>query len=160
MKRDYTTSEYADVVRKVREAVPGISITTDLITGFPGETEEEWRETTEFVRGMEFAKIHAFPFSRRPGTPAYTMEGQVDDAKRHARTLEAISISREAEDAYACAHLGRTLPVLWEGRDGDVWSGLTGNYMRVHCRSKRDLQNRIIPATLAAYDARGLWGDV
>ena len=160
MKRDYTTSEYADVVRKVREAVPGISITTDLITGFPGETEGEWRETTEFVRAMEFAKIHAFPFSRRPGTPAYSMECQVDDATRHARTLEAISISREAEDAYACAHLGRTLPVLWEERDGDVWSGLTGNYMRVHCRSERDLHNRIIPATLAAYDARGLWGDV
>jgi threonylcarbamoyladenosine tRNA methylthiotransferase MtaB len=160
MKRDYTTSEYADVVKQVREVVPGISITTDLITGFPGETETEWAQTVKFVSDMEFAKIHAFPFSRRPGTPAYSMEGQVDDATRHARTLEAISISREAEDSYACAHLGRTLPVLWEGRDGDVWSGLTGNYLRVHCRSERDLHNRIIPTTLVAYDARGLWGEV
>jgi threonylcarbamoyladenosine tRNA methylthiotransferase MtaB len=158
MKRDYTTAEYADVVRRVREAVPGISITTDLITGFPGETEEEWQETLRFLREMEFAKIHAFPFSRRPGTPAYTMGGQVDDAVRHARTREVIALSRELEGAYACAHLGRTLPVLWENRDDDTWSGLTGNYLRVHCRSDEDLHNRITPVTLEAYDARGLWG--
>jgi threonylcarbamoyladenosine tRNA methylthiotransferase MtaB len=160
MKRDYTTKEYAAVVRQVREAVPGISITTDLITGFPGETEEEWRETAAFIGRMEFARIHAFPFSRRPGTPAFSMDAQVDDATRHARTLEAISISEQAEGAYACSHLGRTLPVLWEGSDGDVWSGLTANYLRVHCRSERDLHNRVIPTTLTAYDARGLWGEV
>jgi threonylcarbamoyladenosine tRNA methylthiotransferase MtaB len=160
MKRDYTTEEYADVVRQVREAVPGISITTDLITGFPGETDEEWRETLGFIKRMEFARIHAFPFSRRPGTPAYSMEGQVSDEARHARTLEAMTLGAEMEGAYACAHLGRTMPVLWESLEGDVWSGLTGNYMRVHCRSSRDLMNLITPTSLVAYDALGLWGEV
>jgi threonylcarbamoyladenosine tRNA methylthiotransferase MtaB len=159
MKRDYTTAEYADVVRRCRETVPGISITTDLIVGFPGETEEEWEQTRSFVESMEFAKVHVFPFSRRPGTPAYSMEGQVHPDVRHARTLEMIELSSRSEGAYACAHLGRTLPVLWEHESGGVWSGLTGNYLRVHARTSRDLLNAITPATLVAYDAQGLWAE-
>jgi threonylcarbamoyladenosine tRNA methylthiotransferase MtaB len=159
MKRDYTTAEYADVVRQCRETVPGISITTDLIVGFPGETEEEWEQTRSFVERMEFARVHVFPFSRRPGTPAYSMEGQVHPDVRHARTLEMIELSSRSEGAYACAHLGRTLPVLWEHESGGVWSGLTGNYLRVHTRISRDLLNTITPATLVAYDAQGLWAE-
>jgi threonylcarbamoyladenosine tRNA methylthiotransferase MtaB len=159
MKRDYTTAEYADVVRRCREMVPGISITTDLIVGFPGETEEEWEQTRGFVESMGFAKVHVFPFSRRPGTPAYSMEGQVYPDVRHARTLEMIELSSRSEGAYACAHLGRTLPVLWEHESDGVWSGLTGNYLRVHARTSRDLLNAITPATLVAYDAQGLWAE-
>jgi len=159
MKRDYGTEEYADVVRQCREAVPGISITTDLITGFPGETEGEWAQTREFVQRMEFAKVHVFPFSRRPGTPAYNMEGQVLDDVRHARTLEMIRIGEQLEGAYACAQLGRTLHVLWENQREGVWSGLTDNYLRVHTRTERDLMNGITPALLTAYDAQGLWAE-
>jgi threonylcarbamoyladenosine tRNA methylthiotransferase MtaB len=157
MKRDYDTAEYAEVVRRCREVVPGISITTDLIVGFPGETEEEWAQTMSFVRAMRFAKIHTFPFSRRPGTPADIMQGQVDPDVRHARTLEAIVVSEQMESGYACAHLGRTLPVLWEQESEGVWGGLTDNYLRVHTRSPRDLQNQITPARLVEYDAHGLW---
>ncbi|HEX9988881.1 MAG TPA: tRNA (N(6)-L-threonylcarbamoyladenosine(37)-C(2))-methylthiotransferase MtaB [Chloroflexia bacterium] len=159
MKRDYNTAQYAEVVRRCRETVPGISITTDLIVGFPGETEDEWEQTRSFVEHMEFAKVHVFPFSRRPGTPAYSMEGQVHPDVRHARTLEMIELSSRSEGAYACAHLGRTLPVLWEHESGGVWSGLTGNYLRVHARTSRDLLNSMTPATLVAYDARGLWAE-
>lgn len=157
MRRDYSTAEYADVVRQCHEAVPGISITTDLITGFPGETEEEWLKTRNFVQSMEFAKVHVFPFSRRPGTPAYDMAGQVPDGVRHARTLEMIALSEQLEGAYACLHLGRTLPVLWENESRGVWSGLTENYLRVHTRTSRHLMNKITPATLTAYDSQGLW---
>jgi threonylcarbamoyladenosine tRNA methylthiotransferase MtaB len=160
MKRDYTTQEYAEVVRQCREAVPGISITTDLIVGFPGETEEEWAQTKRFVQRMQFARIHAFPFSRRPGTPAYDMEGQVDHETRHARTLEAIKIGHEAEASYACANLGRTLSVLWEHQSEGIWSGLTANYLRVHTRSVENLHNHITPATIDAYDADGLWATI
>ncbi len=160
MKRDYTTSEYADVVRRCREAVPGVSITTDLIVGFPGEIEAEWSQTKSFVQRIGFAKIHAFPYSRRPGTPAHDMEGQVDHDVRHARTLEAIKISLEAEGAFAYAHLGRTLSVLWENESDGIWSGLTANYLRVYNRSSEDLHNLITPATLVAYDAHGLWAEV
>ncbi len=159
MKRDYDTNQYADVVRQCREAVPGISITTDLIVGFPGETEEEWAQTKAFVQRMEFARVHVFPYSKRPGTPAAEMEGQVPPGVSQARTKEAIELSALSEAAYATQHLGRTLPVLWERQHGDrdTWSGLTGNYLRVHTRSTHDLHNRITPATLTSYDAQGLW---
>ena len=159
MKRDYNTAEYADVVRQCREAVPGISITTDLIVGFPGETEQEWAETKAFVQSMEFARVHVFPFSRRPGTPAYEMGGQVSPEDSHRRTIEAISLGALSETAYAVSHLGRTLPVLWEQSEDGVGSGLTDNYLRVHTRSPLDLRNNITPATLTAYDSQGLWGE-
>jgi threonylcarbamoyladenosine tRNA methylthiotransferase MtaB len=161
MKRDYTTREYAGVVRQCREAVPGISITTDLITGFPGETDAEWEATREFVREMEFSKVHVFPYSQRPGTPAINMPGQVSPGVRHARTLEMMEISARLEGAYAIRHLGTVRPVLWEMRSEDgTWHGLTDNYLRVHTQHPSDIQNSITPALLTAYDARGLWAEV
>lgn len=161
MKRDYTTGEYADVVRQCREAVPGISITTDLITGFPGETEEEWAATREFMQEMEFAKVHVFPYSQRPGTPAINMPSQVSPEVRHARTLEMMEISTRLEAVYATSNLGMVRPVLWEMHSADgVWSGLTDNYLRVHTRHTGYLQNAITPALLSAYDASGLWVEV
>ncbi|HYP20413.1 MAG TPA: tRNA (N(6)-L-threonylcarbamoyladenosine(37)-C(2))-methylthiotransferase MtaB [Chloroflexia bacterium] len=161
MKRDYTTGEYAAVVRQCREAVPGISITTDLITGFPGETDVEWAATCEFVRAMEFARVHVFPYSQRPGTPALSMPGQVSPEVRHARTLEMVELSARLEAAHAIRHLGTVRPVLWEMRSEDgTWHGLTDDYLRVHTRQPGDLQNSITPALLSAYDARGLWAEV
>ena len=161
MKRDYTTGEYAEVVRQCKEAVPGISITTDLITGFPGETEEEWAATREFVGEMEFCKVHVFPYSQRPGTPAMSMPAQVSPEVRHARTLEMIGVSKRLEAVYATSNLGSVRPVLWEMRSADgVWSGLTDNYLRVRTRHTGDLQNGMTPALLSAYDASGLWAEV
>ena len=158
MKRDYNTGEFASVVRRCREAVPGISITTDLIVGFPGETEEEWAETTDFVLRMEFARVHVFPYSRRPGTPAADMSGQVPPEVSHERTKAAIDLGSRLEATYCTSHLGRTLPVLWEQEDNNTWSGLTDNYLRVRAHSHHDLSNKITPTTLTGYDTRGLWG--
>lgn len=161
MKRDYTTAQYAAVVRQCREAVPGISITTDLITGFPGELEEEWRATRDFVRRMEFAKVHVFPFSLRPGTPAMSMPSQVSPEARHARTLEMMEISDQLEAAWAVRSLGQVRVVLWEHPAADgTWGGFTDNYLRVHTRSSQDLHNTLTPVLLASYDARGLWATV
>lgn len=161
MKRDYTTEEYADVVRQCRETVPGISITTDLITGFPGETEAEWAATRAFVQEMEFAKVHVFPYSQRPGTPAMSMPGQVSPEVRHTRTLEMMELSTRMEAAYAIRHLGTVRPVLWETRAEDgTWHGLTDNYLRVRALHGMDLQNHITPALLSSYDASGLWAEV
>jgi threonylcarbamoyladenosine tRNA methylthiotransferase MtaB len=157
MKRDYDTAEYAEVVRRCREAVPDLSITTDLITGFPGETEEEWQQTVDFVRSMGFAKIHVFPYSQRPGTPASSMEGQVHPDVRHARTLQMMGISAGAEEEFATRHLGQVRPVLWETQQNGAWSGLTDTYVRVHAFDDRDLMNRITPASIIAYDTEALW---
>ena len=164
MKRDYDTAEYAEVVRQCREAVPGISITTDLIVGFPGETEEEWAQTRAFVQDREFAKVHVFPYSKRPGTPAAHMEGQVPPEISHERTREAIELGARSESSHAIGHLGRTLPVLWEQEVDGVWSGLTDNYLRVHARRRLapalDLHNTITGAALTAYDTDGLWVEI
>jgi threonylcarbamoyladenosine tRNA methylthiotransferase MtaB len=159
MKRDYTTEEFASVVAQLREALPGISITTDLIVGFPGETDEEWRQTLDFVQRMEFAKVHVFPYSRRPGTPASQMEGQVPPDVAQTRTHEAIALSARLEAAYAVRHLGQHLPVLWEQEQDGVWVGLTGNYMRVRARSSLYLHNKITPALIAHLDTEGLWAE-
>jgi threonylcarbamoyladenosine tRNA methylthiotransferase MtaB len=169
MKRDYTTAEFAAVVRQCRQAVPGIAITTDLITGFPGETEDEWQHTLDFVRDMEFSHIHVFPYSPRPGTPAATMPCQVHPDIRHARTLQMMQISEAAEATYSIQQLGHTCSVLWEtevklttdnrqpATGQRLWSGLTDNYLRVHTRTPANLANTITPATLTSYDAHGLW---
>lgn len=159
MKRDYTTAEFAGVVRQCREAVPGIAITTDLITGFPGETEEEWQRTVDFVRSMAFAKVHVFPYSRRPGTPAEYMDGQVPPAVAQDRTREAIELSQGMEAAFMVHHLGLRRPVLWETHTNGVWSGLTDTYVRVHARSSLNLHSQITPAHIARYDAQGLWAE-
>lgn len=160
MKRDYKTAEYAEVVQECRDAVLNLSITTDLITGFPGETDEEWASTLDFVRSMDFAAVHVFPYSQRPGTPASSMPGHVSPPVRHARTLEMAAIGREAEAAFAVRNLGTTRPVLWERPSLDgLWSGLTDNYIRVYTRSPDDLQNVITQARLASLDARGVWAE-
>lgn len=160
MRRDYTTAEYACVVRRCREAVPDISITTDLITGFPGETAEEWAATRGFVRSMEFARVHVFPYSQRPGTPAACMQDQVAPDVRHARTLEMAEIGAGAEAAFALRNLGTIRSVLWEQRLQDgPWSGLTDNYIRVYTHTTCDLHNVITHALLTAYDARGVWAE-
>lgn len=159
MKRDYTTEEFASVVAKVRAALPGISITTDLIVGFPGETDEEWRRTLDFVQSMEFAKVHVFPYSKRPGTPASQMAGQVHPSVAQARTHEAIALSARLESTYAVRHLGQHLPVLWEQEQEGVWSGLTGNYLRVRARSLFYLHNKITPALVTHLDTEGLWAE-
>ena len=169
MKRDYTTAQFAAVVRQCREAVPGIAITTDLITGFPGETEDEWQQTLDFVRDMDFSHIHVFPYSQRPGTPAAAMTCQVHPDIRHARTLQMMHISEAAEATYSIQQLGHTRSVLWETEvklttdnrrlaTGErLWSGLTDNYLRVHTRTPASLSNTITPSTLTSYDAHGLW---
>lgn len=180
MKRDYDTAEYAGVVRQCREAVSGIAITTDLITGFPGETEDEWQQTVDFVQSMEFAHVHVFPYSGRPGTPAISMPDQIHPDIRHARTLQMMQISEASRATYGIKHLGQTRPVLWETveegpatrnqgsemnandnrqltTDNSIWSGLTDNYLRVHTRSPHNLHNTITPATITEYDAHGLW---
>ncbi|MGI8588951.1 MAG: MiaB/RimO family radical SAM methylthiotransferase [Chloroflexia bacterium] len=155
MRRDYTTAGYAHIVRAVREAVPDIGITTDLIVGFPGETEEEFEATCRFVSDLGFSGVHVFPYSARPGTPAATMPGQLDPQTRHARHARVTEIGARGHEAVATRMLGRVLPVLWEEVDDTGARGLTDNYLRV--RAGRPVAyNSITPARIVAFDAEGL----
>lgn len=129
MNRRYTTAEYRDAVDRIRACMPDAAITTDIIAGFVGETEEEHRETMRFVEEIGFARIHVFPYSRRKGTKADAMEGHLPRALKEARTRELIALGERLEEAFVDRQLGRTVDVIME----DDGTGYTGNYVRVRC---------------------------
>lgn len=132
MKRRYTTAQFLAHVDGLRAAFPDCSITTDLITGFPGETEEEFRETLDFVRACRFADMHVFPYSPRPGTVAADMPGQVPAVDRQARAETVKRIAAKMQRAYLQSFVGRRMTVLWEHIDKEgLWCGHAPYYFIV-----------------------------
>ncbi len=161
MRRPYTPAEYESAVRRAREAIPDLSITTDLLVGFPGETEEEFEEGRRFCHGMGFAGIHVFPFSSRPGTPAADMPAQVGSAARGRRAAAMAAIGRASAARFRSAFQGRIMPVLWEEKRPDgLWSGHTANYLRVYGRSPADLGGRIVAVRIGEVYADGVGGEI
>jgi threonylcarbamoyladenosine tRNA methylthiotransferase MtaB len=150
MKRRYDTTEYEQTVSLIRRNVPDAAITTDIIVGFPGETNDEFEESYRFCQRMEFARIHVFPFSTRSGTRAAQMSGQVDSRTKRERSDSMLTLAEESIRNFRQRFSGRTMTVLWEQRTGEyIWSGVTGNYIRVFTESKEDLNNRLMPVKLA-----------
>ncbi len=148
MGRPITTEGYAALVRQIRQAIPEVALTTDVIAGFPGETEAEFQVTRDFIRRIGFAGGHVFTYSPRPGTAAVRMRDQVPPQVAKARNAALRQAFAEGGRAYRQTFIDRTLAVLWEGSEQDEdgrWrlSGLTGNYLRVWARAERDLWNRI-----------------
>jgi len=167
MGRTYTAGRFAALVEAAREAISDVAITTDVLVGFPGESEAEFDESLRFVKAMGFARTHVFKYSARPGTPAATMPDQVPPPVKKARSRAMMEASRHSAEAFRRAFLGRTLEVLWEGqRKGSgseqkaLWSGLTDNYLRVRTQEGRDLSNTITRTKLIALDGGGMWGEV
>ncbi|HSJ58264.1 MAG TPA: tRNA (N(6)-L-threonylcarbamoyladenosine(37)-C(2))-methylthiotransferase MtaB [Anaerolineae bacterium] len=164
MGRRYTTGEFERLVGAARAAIAGLAVTTDVIVGFPGETEEEFGATAAFVERMAFAGVHVFPYSARPGTPAARMEGQVAAQVTAGRAGAMRAVAARSAAAFRQQFAGQTLPVLWESAResarGRVWSGLTDNYLRVHAVDERDLANRIRVTRLVRVEEDGLWGEI
>ena len=161
MNRRHTTQLYANLADDARRAIPGLALTTDLIVGFPGETDPEFASSAAFVERMGFARVHVFPYSSRPGTPAATMPDQVEPQVRHRRARDMRTIAQRSSEAFRQQLVGLTLPVLWEGRPvHGRWSGLTDNYVRVFAESSENLANTLRPAHLSALDPGGLRGKV
>ena len=131
MGRPYDTAAYAAMVARAREMLPGMALTTDIIVGFPGETDAEFGETLAFVEEMAFSRLHVFRYSARPGTPAAAMDAQVPPGVRAERSARLRELGEEMASAYAGAQLGRTLEVLVErtGADGAA-EGVTREYVR------------------------------
>jgi threonylcarbamoyladenosine tRNA methylthiotransferase MtaB len=159
MKRRYTVAGYLRAVALIRDSVPDVAITTDVIVGFPGETEAEFRETLEFCRDLKFARIHVFSFSPRPGTAAAAMPDRISAAVKKKRSQIMLSLARESARSFQQKFLGRTLEVLWERSSGGVWSGLTGNYIRVYTKSCEELTDKILPVKLEKLYRDGVWGE-
>ena len=163
MGRKTTPQSFARLVSLARSVCPDIAITTDIIAGFPGESEAEFAESLEFVQAMEFAGGHVFTFSERPGTAAARMPGQVPMAIRKERNAKIRQVLEESAQRYRARFLGQTLPVLWESAfhlAPQTWllSGLSDNYIRITAEAPHPLWNQITPVVLSELgkqDAQG-----
>ena len=142
MHRKYDTARYLESVELLKRYFPGCAITTDLIVAFPGETEEEFAESLDFMRQCGFAMVHVFPYSRREGTPAAKMPGQHPNAVKEARSAAAAAVAAELETDYEEAMVGQTVPVLFEQIEHDLFTGHAPNYVKVYAEGA-DLQNEI-----------------
>jgi len=150
MKRQYRVSDYKKAVSLIRGQVPEAAITTDIIVGFPGETEEEFEESYRLCREMEFARIHVFNYSPRAGTDAARLPHPVESKVRKQRSQRMLALAEKSIESFRRRFSGKTMTVLWEKQTGaGVWSGMTGNYIKVYKKSDEDLSNRMLPVKLA-----------
>lgn len=144
MGRRTNTAQFAAVVDAARAVSPAIAITTDVIVGFPGETEADFAASQDFVARMAFARLHVFPYSERPGTPAARLPDAVPAALRAERALRMRALGEHLAADYRLKFIGHILPVLWEQKDDTgYWRGLTDNYLEVTIQSEHDLYNQI-----------------
>ena len=145
MKRRYTTEEYKAIVDRLRAAIPNVSITTDVIVGFPGETNEEFDKTYEFLKDIELTHMHVFKYSPRKGTPAATMENQVDPSTKHDRSEKLLQLNEENFNKFGQKMLDKEFNVLFEQKVGDnKYEGLTENYVKVMVESDNDISEQIL----------------
>ena len=160
MRRRYDVAAFRDALARIRAAVPHAAVTTDVIAGFPGETEGDFAETLALCAEAGFARIHAFPYSPRARTSAASMSGQTPVAVRKERMARLLALARSLADAFRDRFRGRVRPVLWEERRatpaGPRWHGLTDNYISAYAHSEDDLTGRITPAALGGAFADGL----
>jgi threonylcarbamoyladenosine tRNA methylthiotransferase MtaB len=160
MNRGYTAGGYLGAVALIRDTVPEVAITTDVIVGFPGETEAEFEESYGLCRQTGFARIHVFPYSPRQGTQAALMPERVGDGVKRERGQRLLALARERAQSFRQGFLGKTMAVLWERQAGGVWAGLTDNYIRVYAKSNEDLTNKLLPARLTEIKGDGVWGNI
>ncbi|MFC1913980.1 tRNA (N(6)-L-threonylcarbamoyladenosine(37)-C(2))-methylthiotransferase MtaB [Chloroflexota bacterium] len=160
MKRRYSAVNYQKAVSLIRQMVLGVAITTDIIVGFPGETEAEFEESYDFCRRMRFARIHVFPYSPRPRTEAAQMPERVGEKVKRRRCQRMLALAEESSVKFMQEFEGMILPVLWEQKAGGLWSGLTCNYIRVYAKSNDDLTNKVLPTKLLEVWGKGMWGAV
>ncbi|MCC0635443.1 MULTISPECIES: tRNA (N(6)-L-threonylcarbamoyladenosine(37)-C(2))-methylthiotransferase MtaB [unclassified Clostridioides] len=145
MNRRYTTEEYKTIVDRLRDKIPNVAITTDVIVGFPGETNEEFKQTYNFLKEIELSQMHIFKYSPRKGTPAATMENQIDPQMKHFRSEQLLNLSKENFSKFATKFIGSELEVLFEQNiEGNKFEGLTSNYIRVVVESDKNIQGQIL----------------
>ena len=161
MNRRYDTAVYQRCVDMLREAMPGCAITTDVIAGFPGETEQEFAETLEFVRRIGFARMHVFPYSRREGTVAFSMPNQLPNSEKSRRAAELIAVGAELEHAYLQGYMGRECEVLLEEMEEGLMSGYTDTYARTGVRgADKTMAGRIVKVRITEAMDNKIIGDL
>lgn len=148
MNRKYNSEQYAEACQRLRTSFPNVAITTDIIVGFPDETEEDFKQSLDFAQKMRLDKIHTFPYSPKRGTPAAKMKNQISGDVKSQRSKEMIALSDKMNIEFLNNNLGKTVAVLFEDTENGFWQGHTTNYIKVLVKSDDNLNNRIVNVKL------------
>ena len=159
MRRKYDTTRYFESVTLLKTHFPGCAVTTDMIVAFPGETQEEFEQSLDFIRCCGFADMHIFPYSRRPGTPADKMPGQHSNETKENRSRAAIAVAEQMSRDYRQALVGTVHPVLFEERDGEFFTGHAPNYVKIYAQGE-DLHNQIRDVEITGLHKEGVTGKI
>ena len=160
MRRSYTATDYLDAVSLIRSAAGDAAITTDIIVGFPGESDDEFVVSYDLCKKIGFARIHVFSYSKRRGTAANIMPNQISPQVKKKRSDSMLALAEESASVFYSGFLGKRLEVLWEQSDSGIWSGYSGNYIKVYTASGRDLTNVITGVLLTRLYGDGVWGEI
>lgn len=160
MRRPYTPAQFADAVASLRAAVPEIAITSDVIVGFPGESEEEFAESLAFIASQGFSRVHAFPFSPRPGTSAAQLPGQLPMEVKRGRLARLTAVATASQRAFWAAQVGRVVEVLWERKRDGWWEGYTDTYVPVRAVCPTAAPNTWGWVEVQGLGEEGVWGRV
>ncbi|EJT6494439.1 tRNA (N(6)-L-threonylcarbamoyladenosine(37)-C(2))-methylthiotransferase MtaB [Clostridium perfringens] len=163
MNRRYTAKEYEDIVNLLRDKIEDVSITTDVIVGFPGETDEEFEETYEFLKRIALSKTHIFKYSPRKGTRAENMENQVDGNKKDERSKKLIELNRINEKAFAEKYIGEVIDVLFEEEvelGSGVYTGYTRNYIKVNAKVDCNVSGKILNVKINSFEGEVAQGEI
>ncbi len=143
MNRRYTQSEFEEIVERLRKNYNDVILTTDIIVGFPEESDDEFNETYEFLKKIKFYKMHIFKYSQRNGTKAASIKNQVPGDVKEERSKKLLKLSDDNEKEYLKSYIGKEVEVLFEEKDGEYYKGHTSNYIMVKTKSSKDLCNKI-----------------
>lgn len=164
MNRHYTREDYMDIVKVLRDIDPLFNITTDIIVGFPGETDEDFADTMDLARRVGFGKIHAFKYSKRPGTPAAKMPDQAPEPVKKQRSRALIDLGEELAQSFLSQHVGTAQRILLEEREGEFWTGYTDNYVKAFVPAAKgedgqylDMSDRFVEGTVQRADEKGVY---
>lgn len=151
MNRKYTTEQYLEKINKIRSYLPNIAFTTDVIVGFPGETDEEFQATYDFIKKVNYSQLHVFPYSPRKNTPAAKMKDQVNDQVKHQRVERLLELSKQLNYDFAMKQIDKTLKVLFEKRLGDYLIGHASDYLQVKVKTNENLIGEIVNIKIEKY---------
>jgi threonylcarbamoyladenosine tRNA methylthiotransferase MtaB len=160
MNRKYTTLEYYQFIDKLRSSIPNLAVTTDIIVGFPGETDEDFLDTISFIRKVDFQELHVFPYSRREGTVAAKMANQVDGKTKKARVHKLLELSEELKNKHILGQIGKVVKVIPEQIKDNYLQGHTRDYILVKLEPNHDLIGKEIDVLITSYDNLNCFGKI
>lgn len=160
MNRHYDSAFYKDLVNRIRIVFPNCAISTDIMVGFPGETDEEFLQSIEFAEKIQFSKVHVFAYSRRNGTVANRMEGQISNSVKKERSQKMIETTLKSEEKFLMSLIGKTESVLFETQDNGNWVGYTKNYAKVEVKCNENISGKVLNIKITSSKTETCIGEI